>query len=212
MNFSRHQKQHLRQVMRNLANLLSAAGREWRNVEIRGDCPLPHYVHLPQSRTPGAHFLKETGRLLDQDPRGCAPMRDPILEVLQPSLQDRNQSQPILLLWPRLPGRSQSLQTPWPQPIGHPIPAPQTLLQRTVLYTPPNLCKQISAQPSLQEPMAASAYWPRPLRVRMPPSGVSVALPLQEPTTQALQHPYSPAPLVGNQSLSYHLSPNKNQS
>lgn len=30
MNFSRHQKQHLRQLMRNLANLFSAAGRRER--------------------------------------------------------------------------------------------------------------------------------------------------------------------------------------
>ena len=45
MNFSRHQKQHLRQVMRNLANLLSAARREWRDMKVRGHPLIMHTCH-----------------------------------------------------------------------------------------------------------------------------------------------------------------------
>lgn len=41
MNFSRHQKQHLRQVIRNLANLFSAAKGEERDAEVMGDLPPP---------------------------------------------------------------------------------------------------------------------------------------------------------------------------
>lgn len=120
MNFSRHQKQHLRQVMRNLANLLSAAGRKWRDVKVREHhhhhppasplLPSTHTSSLPvhtpaQCRTPRAHLLKETrrGEPPSRTLGGHASHEGPNLEAFQPSLQDRNQSQPIPLLWPRLP-------------------------------------------------------------------------------------------------------------
>lgn len=61
MNFSKHQKQHLRQVITNLANLLSAAGREWRDTEMRGDPP-PLYVYLlHSSELPESTFSKRQG-------------------------------------------------------------------------------------------------------------------------------------------------------
>lgn len=49
MNFSRHQKQHFRQVMRNLANLFSAAGKEESHGEVKGILPSSslHALHSP---------------------------------------------------------------------------------------------------------------------------------------------------------------------
>ena len=75
MNFSRHQKQHLRQVMRNLANLFSAAKREGRRGEGRppvGTTLHPHNMHTIQIS--GACLLKETGKgNLIQNPPGAWP-------------------------------------------------------------------------------------------------------------------------------------------